>query len=281
MEFSFAGLIFMFCLGAVIGSFLNVVICRVPARELSMQRVRAWADLGYDSAAESEYTSAPPTIVAPRSHCPHCKTPIANRHLVPVLSWLWLRGKAACCGMPISPRYPAIELATGALWTASAWHFGFGVELAAVLLFISTLIALAIIDLEHSFLPDIILIPLLWIGLAVNSQGVLTTLQSAVLAAIAGYLVLWTVRSIHSRLTGRIGLGLGDCKLFACAGAWLGLDQLLPLLTLATGGALIFLLPVVLSGLRPAHHPFPLGPWLAGSAMFCLAGGHYLSGLLQ
>ena len=264
-----------FLLGLAIGSFLNVVIHRLP---LILER--QWRA----QAAEFEGRPAPPQegrfdLIAPRSRCPACQAPIRGIHNVPVLSWIVLRGRCASCRAPISVRYPLVELATGAAFAAVAWHFGFG--LSAVLAFVLTayLVALTGIDIDRQLLPDILTIPLMWIGLVaslwqVDGQAVPpAALRDAVIGAAAGYAFLWLVFQLFRLVTGKEGMGYGEFKLFAAIGAWLGW-QMLPLVLIlaAAVGAVVGLAMMAASRLGRGV-PIPFGPYLAGAAWIALLWG--------
>jgi len=251
-------------LGLALGSFLNVVILRLPVMLDRLWR-RQCAELA-GAAATSVRDEEPYNLVSPGSRCPHCGHRIGALENIPVLSFLWLRGKCAACGGPISWRYPAVELLTAVLSFAVAWRFGAGFALPAALILTWALIALAFIDYDHQILPDDITLPLLWAGLLVNIGGTFATLPSAVLGAAIGYGSLWLVYHAFRLATGKEGMGFGDFKLFAALGAWLGWQQL-PLIILFSSffGALIGLAFILLFG-RDRRLPIPFGPFL------CVAG---------
>lgn len=250
-------------LGLLVGSFLNVVILRLPV--MLERRWRAQCDeLAQDSASHP----APERfdLMAPGSRCPQCGHRLAALENIPLASYLWLRGKCRACRKPISPRYPLVELATGVLSAAIAWHFGIAPAMAGALVLTWALIALSVIDYDHQLLPDDITLPLVWGGLAFNLYGVYTSLPAAVIGAIAGYTSLWLVYQLFKLLTGREGMGYGDFKLFAAFGAWLGW-QSLPLIILLSSflGAVIGVSMILLLG-RDRTLPIPFGPFL------CVAG---------
>ena len=264
-----------FLLGLAIGSFLNVVIHRLP---LILER--QWRA----QAAEFEGRPAPPQdgrfdLIAPRSRCPACQAPIRGIHNVPVLSWIALRGRCASCRAPISVRYPLVELATGAAFAAVAWHFGFGLSAALAFVLTAYLVALTGIDIDRQLLPDILTIPLLWIGLVaslwqVDGQAAPpAALRDAVIGAVAGYAFLWLVFQLFRLVTGKEGMGYGDFKLFAAIGAWLGW-QMLPLVLIlaAAVGAVVGLAMMAASRLGRGV-PIPFGPYLAGAAWIALLWG--------
>jgi leader peptidase (prepilin peptidase) / N-methyltransferase len=245
-------------LGLVIGSFLNVVIHRLPK-----MMEREWH--GQCAQLRGEETSPQPTynLIVPRSACPTCGHQLTALENIPVLSYLFLRGRCSNCGKRISPRYPLVESLSGLLSGMAAWHFGWGLALLFALLLLWMLIALAFIDLDTQLLPDSLTQPLVWLGLFANLQGVFTTLSSAVIGAMAGYVFLWAIYWLFKLATGKEGMGFGDFKLFAALGAWLGWEMLpLIILLAAASGAVIGLLLIWLSrpgpqGGKPdqAHEP--------------------------
>ncbi len=262
--------------GLLVGSFLNVVIHRLP---LILER--QWRA----QAAEVEGRSPLPPgerydLVHPRSRCPACDAPISALQNVPVLSWLFLRGRCAACRAPIPIRYPLVELATGAAFAAVAWHFGFGLQAALGLTFTAYLIALTGIDVDRQLLPDILTLPLLWIGLLASHWHAPShafappvSAADAIAGAVAGYLFLWSVFQLFKLVTGKEGMGYGDFKLFAAIGAWLGW-QMLPLVLLlaAVVGAMVGLLLILLRR-HGKSVPIPFGPYLAGAAWIALLWG--------
>jgi leader peptidase (prepilin peptidase)/N-methyltransferase len=264
-------------LGPVIGSFLNVVIHRMPKMMEAEWRAQCAELHGTPPPAEQPSYN----LLVPGSHCPHCNTPLRARHNIPLISYLVQGGKCAFCGGRISPRYPIVELATGVLSVAVAWHFGWGIAGAAALALVWTLIALTFIDADTTFLPDDLTLPLLWGGLLVNAFGVFTPLRDAVLGAAAGYLVLWTLYWLYKLATGKEGMGYGDFKLLAALGAWLGLKMLLPILLLASiVGAVIGIVLIVLAR-RGREIPIPFGPYLAAAGAIALFYGDLLLGALR
>ncbi len=270
---TFVGVVFV--LGLLVGSFLNVVIHRVPVMLERTWRRECQALDGKEPAAEAPYN-----LIRPRSACPGCKTPIKAVHNVPVLSWLALKGRCAQCRNPISGRYPLVELFTALLSAAVAWRFGFGWAAAAALVLTWFLVALAFIDIDTQLLPDNMTLPLLWLGLLAAlllpvTEGVYlpTNLRSAVIGAIAGYLSLWSVYQLFRLLTGKEGMGYGDFKLLAALGAWLGWQMLLPIIIGAAGvGAIAGIAGMVLRG-RERGIPMAFGPYLAAAGWLALMFG--------
>ncbi len=281
----------VFVIGLVVGSFLNVVIYRLPIMMEREWRAQA-AEVTASAAAASSPAvpgapAAPPaepfTLATPRSACPACKAPIKAIHNIPVISWLVLRGRCAACKASISPRYPAVELATGILSAWAAWHFGFGAAAACAVLITWALVALTGIDIDHQLLPDSITLPLLWAGLLASvllgpqpGAALPVTPKDAIMGAAAGYLSLWAVFHAFRLITGKEGMGFGDFKLFAALGAWMGwrVLPLVILLSAATGAALgIFM--ILLRG-RDRAAPMPFGPYLAAAGWLAMLYGHEL-----
>ena len=214
-------------LGLLVGSFLNVVIHRTPI--LLMRRWKRDCQELVEQTNDAETDKF--NLIVPRSRCPHCNHAISALENIPVLSYLWLRGKCSSCAKPISPRYPFVELLSATLSAICAWHFGFGMPAAAAIVLTWVLIALAFIDIDHLLLPDIMVLPFLWLGLLLNLFNIFTPLPNAVIGAVAGYLSLWLVFHLFKLITGKEGMGYGDFKLLALFGAWLGW-QSLPLIIL-------------------------------------------------
>lgn len=257
-------------LGLIVGSFLNVVIHRLPLMLEREWRTEAAEIL--EQPAPSAPT-APFNLVVPRSRCPHCGHGITALENVPILSYLLLRGRCSGCHAPISPRYVLVEALTGLLSSAVAWHFGFGWQALAALFFTWSLIPLAFIDLERQVLLDRITLPCLWLGLLFNAAHTFTDLNSAVIGAVAGYLSLWVVYHAFRLLTGKEGMGYGDFKLLALLGAWLGWQPLLLVILLASGvGAMVGLLLLVTKRLQQGV-PMPFGPFLAAAGWIALLWG--------
>lgn len=265
-------------LGLLIGSFLNVVIHRLP-----VMMERAWRAQCQELLSGTDATKPPPqtpepfNLMRPRSCCPHCGHTISALENIPVVSYLWLRGRCAGCGKRISPRYPIIELTTAALSGFTAWHFGFGWVAGAALLLTWALIALTVIDFDHQLLPDDITLPLLWVGLLVNLSGMFVDSASSIIGAAAGYLSLWTIYILFKWATGKEGMGYGDFKLLAMLGAWLGW-QALPVIILLSSvvGAAVGITLIVVRG-RDRNIPIPFGPYLAAAGWLTLLWGHDLT----
>lgn len=245
-------------LGLCVGSFLNVVIHRLP---LMMQA--QWRADCAELAGEAPAPAEPLNLFRPGSRCPSCGTAIRALHNVPVVSWLALRGRCAACRAPISARYPAVELAGGAIALVFAWRYGYSAQLAAGLAFGWALLALTVIDLDTQLLPDDITLPLLWAGLLVNASGTFIDLHSAVLGAAGGYLVLWSVYWAFRLIMKKEGMGYGDFKLLAAIGAWTGW-QVLPFVVVVSAalGAVIGSIGLWLAR-RGADTKIPFGPYLA------------------
>jgi len=267
--FAFAVLV----LGLLVGSFLNVVIVRLPKTMHHGWRNQCRELLELNAETDPE----PPGLITPRSHCPSCGHTVTALENIPILSYLMLRGKCSACGIRISPRYPAVEALTGVCSLLIAVHFGVSFAALAALVLTWGLIALSFIDIDHQILPDNITLPGIWLGLFLNLFGVFTDLESAVIGTLAGYLSLWVVFQLFKLLTGKEGMGFGDFKLFALFGAWLGW-QLLPLIILmsALAGALIGGAAVVIRG-RDRQIPIPFGPYLAIAGWIAMLWGHDLT----
>jgi leader peptidase (prepilin peptidase)/N-methyltransferase len=284
----FAGSVFL--LGLVVGSFLNVVIYRLPIMLERDWRFQA-ADVLAGAAPAAESTPAPPrfSLITPRSACPNCKAPIKPLQNIPVVSWLMLRGRCAACKTKISARYPAVELATGIFSAWVAWHFGFGTAAACALGVTWALIALTGIDIDHQLLPDNLTLPLMWAGLLAAviigptaGTSLPVSAQDALIGAMSGYVSLWLVFHAFRLVTGKEGMGYGDFKLFAALGAWLGW-KLLPVIILlaAATGALLGIAMILLRG-RDRSAPIPFGPYLAAAGWLAMMyGGSLVEGYLR
>ena len=266
--------------GLMVGSFLNVVIHRLPKmmqRDWNEQAAMMLEDAELtDCAVRLREKSEIPlryNLVFPRSGCPKCGHQIRAHENIPVLSYLVLRGKCSQCNNAISLRYPTAEAASGLVTGYIAWHFGFGMASVAAILFAWSLIALTMIDVDTQLLPDSITLPLLWIGLLANIPGTFTTLNSAVIGAVAGYLSLWSVYWLFKLVTGKEGMGFGDFKLLAAIGAWLGW-KLLPMVILLSSlvGAVVGILLIV-SQRQGRNVPIPFGPYLAAAGLIAMLWG--------
>lgn len=259
-------------LGLLVGSFLNVVIHRLP-KMMEQEWQCQCAEFRGEPLPAIEAVS----LVSPRSRCPQCGHAISALENIPILSWLFLHGKCADCKAPISPRYPLVEALTGIISAAAAAYLGFGWPLTGALLLCWSLIALTFIDAETQLLPDSITLPLLWAGLGFNLTGTFTDLPSAVIGAMAGYLSLWSVYWAFKLFTGKEGMGYGDFKLLAALGAWLGW-QMLPLIILLSSlvGAIVGVALIVLAK-RGRQVPIPFGPYLATAGLIALIWGKTLT----
>ncbi len=258
--------------GLAVGSFLNVVIHRLP-RMMEHDWALQCAELRGEPAPAAE----PFNLAFPRSHCPSCGHPISVIENIPLLSWAWLRGHCSACRARISVRYPLVELLTGVGIAYCAIRFGFSLTALSAAIFVGALIAACFIDFDTQLLPDSITLPLLWLGLLVNVNGHFTDLASAVIGAAAGYLVLWSVFWMFKLTTGKEGMGYGDFKLLAAIGAWTGW-KMLPLVILVSSvlGALVGILLIILAR-RGREVPIPFGPYLAGAGVVALFWGPQLT----
>ena len=258
-------------LGLVVGSFLNVVILRVP-KMMEQAWHRECSELLEQSAPEEPRIN----LSRPGSQCPGCGTAIKPWHNVPVISWILLRARCASCGMPISARYPLVELATGILSGLAAWQFGFGVEALSALLLIWMLIALTGIDIDTQLLPDSLTLPLLWLGLGINLFAVWTPLSSAVIGAMLGYGILWSVYWLFKWVTGKEGMGYGDFKLLGALGAWFGWEAVPVMILLSSLVGAILGIAILLIKRQGRDTPMPFGPYLAGAGLIMLFVGDTL-----
>jgi leader peptidase (prepilin peptidase)/N-methyltransferase len=268
-------------LGLLVGSFLNVVIHRVPIMMDNELRAECTALAAADGAAGQTPPIPTYNIVTPRSACPRCKAPITALQNIPVVSWLALRGKCASCKTPISARYPLVELATGALSAFVAWHYGVGLQAMAALLFTWLLIALTMIDFDTQFLPDSLTYPLLWLGLIVSlwhpawgATGIPVGPRESIIGAVAGYLSLWSVYWAFKLLTGKEGMGYGDFKLLAGLGAWMGATMLLPIIIFASGVGAIFGVVIMIRQRKGRETQIAFGPFLAIAGWIALVAGN-------
>jgi leader peptidase (prepilin peptidase)/N-methyltransferase len=258
--------------GLAIGSFLNVVIHRLPRMMENEWRAQCAELEGKEPAAAPRYN-----LVVPRSHCPECRTPLRAADNIPLLSWLVLKGRCAYCGARISVRYPIVEALTAVLSALVAWRFGYTAAAGLALIFTWSLIALTFIDADTTLLPDDLTQPLLWLGLAANITGIFAPLRDAVIGAVAGYLILWSVYWLFKVATGKEGMGYGDFKLLAALGAWMGWQALLPIVLLSSlVGAVIGIALIVLAK-RGREVPIPFGPYLATAGLIVMLIGKPLT----
>ena len=274
-------------LGLVLGSFLNVVIHRVPIM-MERQWREQCAELAHPDLAATVPAAAQPAkerfnLVVPRSACPACKAPITALQNIPILSYAMLRGRCASCGARISARYPIVEALTGVLSAGVAWQLGFGWPAAAGLVLTWFLVALAFIDIDHQLLPDSLTLPLLWLGLVLSlfapapvGAPVPVDMRSSIIGAIAGYLSLWSVYHLFRLLTGKEGMGYGDFKLLAALGAWLGWQMLLPTVLIAAAVGAVSGIALLASRGQNRSTPIAFGPFLAAAGWLMLMFGHGL-----
>jgi len=273
--------------GLIVGSFLNVVIYRLP-----VMLQRDWEQQCREMLAESDGPVSPEAVgqpatevaetfnlVTPRSRCSACGTPIKGYQNIPLVSYLFLKGRCATCGEHISMRYPLIEMLTGILSALVATHFGYSIECAAALTLLWSLIALSVIDLDHQLLPDIITLPLMWLGLSLSlfSHGdgnpFFVGPQDAITGAIAGYLSLWSIYQGFKLVTGKEGMGYGDFKLLAALGAWLGWQMLFLIVILSAIVGLVAALGMIVFRGHDRQVPIPFGPYLAAAGFIALIWG--------
>lgn len=271
----FAALVFLFAL--LIGSFLNVVIHRLP---IMMEREWRAQCAELQAAPAPELPEGRFDLLFPRSRCPSCGALITALQNVPIVSYLFLRGRCAACGVRISPRYPVVEGATALLAALVAWRFGFGAEAAAALLLTFALVAISVIDVDHQIIPDAISQPLIWIGLGLSlfhplagAEVLFVAPKTAIVGALAGYLSLWSVYHGFRLLTGKEGMGYGDFKLLAALGAWLGWQKL-PLIILLSAlvGALVGIALIAFRR-HDRNVPIPFGPYLAAAGWIAMLYG--------
>ena len=260
-------------LGLCVGSFLNVVIHRLPK-----MMEQDWQAQCAELRGETLPEETPLTLARPRSRCPSCGHGITPLENIPLLSYLLiLKGKCSGCGMRISPRYPIVELLTGLLSAYAAWHFGPTLQAAGALVLIWALIALSGIDLDTQLLPDSITLPILWFGLAFNLAGGFADLSSAVIGAMAGYLALWSVFWLFKLATGKDGMGYGDFKLLAALGAWLGWQMLPAIILLSSVVGAAVGITLIIASRHGRNVPIPFGPYLAAAGCIALFWGQTLT----
>ena len=261
----------VFLLGLLIGSFINVVACRLPVMMEREWKRQCMEYLHPDEPAPDAAERF--SLIVPRSRCPSCGHAITALENIPVLSWLFLRGKCSACGTRISVRYPVVEFVTALLSAIVAWQLGWGWPLAAALVFTWALIALTLIDFDHKLLPDSITQPLLWLGLLLSIDAVFVDMRASIIGATAGYLSLWSVYQLFKLVTGKEGMGYGDFKLLAAIGAWLGW-QALPVTILLSSlvGAVVGITLILVRG-RDRNIPIPFGPYIAAAGWLALLWG--------
>jgi len=265
--------------GLLIGSFLNVVVHRLPI--MSQRELENYIahEAGKALPHQDRFN-----LMVPRSRCPHCGHQITALENIPVISWLVLRGKCSKCKAPISARYPVVEAVTGALSALLIWHFGSGWLGLSTLVFAYLLIAMTLIDYDTKTLPDDLTLPLLWLGLLVNMNGTFVPLRDAVIGAMAGYLALWSVYWLFKLVTGKEGMGYGDFKLLAALGAWLGWAMLPTIIILSSVVGALVGISLIVFAKRARDNPIPFGPYLAAAGMIALLYGipltRYGQGLL-
>ena len=260
----------IFTLGLMIGSFLNVVAYRLP---VMMERDWKQQCLDYLHPDQPPESVERFNLIVPRSRCPNCGHAITAVENIPVLSYLFLRGKCSACGTRISVRYPIVEFITALLSAVVAWKLGWGWPLAAALVLTWALVALTLIDFDHKLLPDSITLPLLWLGLLLSLNTVFVDMRASIIGAAAGYLSLWSVYQVFKIVTGKEGMGFGDFKLLAAIGAWLGW-QMLPVTILLSSlvGAVVGITLIVVRG-RDRNIPIPFGPYIAAAGWLAMLWG--------
>lgn len=258
--------------GLLVGSFLNVVIHRLPK-----MMEREWQQQCAELNGQSIATPPSYNLIVPRSACPHCNHAISALENIPVISYLFLRGKCAGCAATISPRYPIVEAASGLLSAYAAWHFGFGFAGIAAIVLVWALITLTFIDFDTQLLPDSITLPLLWLGLLLNLNGAFTTLSHAIIGAVTGYLVLWSVYWAFKLTTGKEGMGYGDFKLLAALGAWMGWTMLPLIILLSSLVGAVVGIALIIFAKHGRNIPIPFGPYLAGGGLIALFWGQTLT----
>jgi leader peptidase (prepilin peptidase)/N-methyltransferase len=268
--------------GLLVGSFLNVVIHRLPKmmeQEWRTQCLELNEQAIEGNALNSVNVTHTPiyNLHTPRSACPNCGHQISAMENIPVFSYLALRGKCSKCSCKISMRYPIVETVSCILSAYAAWHFGFGLAAVAAILFLWALIALTFIDIDTQLLPDDITLPLLWLGIIVNLYGTYTTLNNAVVGAIAGYLVLWSVYWLFKLATGKEGMGYGDFKLLSAIGAWLGWSMLPLVIMLSSVVGAVVGITLIIAARHGRDIPIPFGPYLAGGGVIALFWGPQLT----
>jgi len=268
-------LVYSFVIGSLLGSFLNVVIHRVP-----LMLERQWKtdcqellEQNTNSSSQEKYN-----LFTPRSHCPSCNHQVKAIENVPIISYLFLRGKCSNCGIKISLQYPLVELFTAILTTFVVWKFGISLQSLGAVALTWYLIALSGIDIKTQLLPDNMTLPLLWLGIILNIFSTYTDLTSSILGAIFGYLALWLVFHLFKLVTGKEGMGYGDFKLLAALGAWLGWQSLPLIILLSSAVGAIIGLTMIATKLQERSAPIPFGPYLAVAGWIVMLYGNQLMG---
>ena len=262
-------------LGLVIGSFLNVVIHRLPIMMEMDWREQCASLNGIDSVAKTTKYN----LITPRSTCPNCQKAIPAWHNIPVISFLLLGGRCKECKASISWRYPAVEIISAILVGLTAYKFGFSINALAASIFVLALLTLTFIDLDTQLLPDNITLPLLWLGLLFNLNGGFADIQSAVIGAVAGYLILWSVYWLFKLVTGKEGMGYGDFKMLAAIGAWFGWDMLPAVILLSSIAGSVIGIGLIIFAKKGRNTAIPFGPYLALGGIAALFWGTQLSHL--
>jgi leader peptidase (prepilin peptidase)/N-methyltransferase len=267
----------IFCvvvLSLLVGSFLNVVIHRLP---IMMERdwrnqCSEFLNVPNESASKERFN-----IAYPPSRCPHCGHRITARENIPVVSYIMLGGRCSACGKSISIRYPIIELITGVMSGVVAWQYGYSIETAGALLLTYALIALTVIDFDRQLLPDDITLPFLWLGMMISTYELFTDMTSAIFGAVAGYLVLWAVYKVFKWATGKEGMGYGDFKLLAMLGAWLGWQSLPVIILLSSLVGAVVGITLIVVARHDRSIPIPFGPYLAAAGWIYLLWGERIA----
>lgn len=265
---------FIILVGLAVGSFLNVVIYRLP---IMMERswredCQEFLEIANDPVEQDKFD-----LCVPDSSCPHCKQNILFHHNIPIISFLLLKGRCHHCHEKISIRYPIVELFTGIVSALIAWHFGYTVEMACALLLTWSLIALSGIDIDRQLLPDSITLPLIWFGLFLSLFNIFTDSHSSIIGALFGYLFLWSIFHLFKLVTGKEGMGYGDFKLLAVFGAWLGWQYILTIILLSSLVAAIVGITLVLFRQHERDTPIPFGPYLAAAGWIALIWGQTIN----
>ncbi len=262
-------------IGLLVGSFLNVVIYRLPIMMRQNWRKECLAYLELDAETQLESFN----LVLPLSRCPQCNTAIKPYQNIPVISYIFLKGRCACCRTPISPRYPIIEAFTAITSAMVAWHFGYTEQTVFALILTWSLIALSFIDIDHHLLPDSITLPMLWLGLLLSVFNLFTAPHASIIGAVVGYLVLWLVYHLFKLATGKEGMGYGDFKLLALFGAWLGWQYLPVIILLSSLVGSVIGITMMIVAKRDHTIPIPFGPYLAAAGWIALLWGNDINQL--